>query len=114
MTNRAAAGHRLLDDYGTQFKPERAITRELLARSVVLASGHYGDTVKAIEIADVPKGYRYYTVIQLAVHEGYMGLDKDGNFRPTETGRRGGRRDGHGPLAQGASTRPTTGRCSGR
>jgi hypothetical protein len=84
VTNRAAAGHRLLDDYGTQFKPERAITRELLARSAVLASGHYGDSVKAIEIADVPKGYRYYTVIQLAVHEGYMGLDKDGNFRPTE------------------------------
>ena len=27
VTNRAAAGHRLLDDYGTQFKPERAITR---------------------------------------------------------------------------------------
>jgi cell wall-associated NlpC family hydrolase len=84
VTNRAAAGHRLLDDYGTQFKPERAITRELLARSIVLASGHYGDRIKAVEIADVPKGYRYYTVIQLAVHEGYMAVDKDGNFRPTE------------------------------
>jgi hypothetical protein len=84
VTNRAAAGHRLLDDYGTQFKPERAITRELLARSIVLASGHYGDRIKPVEIADVPKGHRYYTVIQLAVHEGYMAVDKDGNFRPTE------------------------------
>jgi cell wall-associated NlpC family hydrolase len=84
VTNRAAAGHRLLDDYGKQYKPERAITRELLARSIVLASGHYGDDIKATEIADVPKGHRYYTVIQLAVHEGYMGVDKDGNFRPAE------------------------------
>ena len=41
VTQRAAAGHALLDDYGTAFKPERAITRELLARSIVLASGHY-------------------------------------------------------------------------
>jgi cell wall-associated NlpC family hydrolase len=84
VTDRAAAGHHLLDDYGSLFKPEKPITRELLARSLVLASGHYGDTVKAVQIADVPKGYRYYSVIQLAVHEGYLGVDKDGNFRPTE------------------------------
>jgi cell wall-associated NlpC family hydrolase len=84
VTNRAVLGHRLLDDYGKQFKPERAITRALLARSVVLASGHYGESIRPVEIADVPKGYRYYTVIQLAVHEGYMGVDKDGNFRPGE------------------------------
>ena len=84
VTNRTAAGHRLLDDYGTVFKPERAITRALLARSIVLASGHYGERIKPVEIADVPKGYRHSTVIQLAVHEGYMGLDKAGNFRPTQ------------------------------
>ena len=84
VTNRAVSGHRLLDDYGTSFKPEKAITRELLARSIVLASGHYGDSIKPVEIKDVPVGYRYYSVIQMAVHQGYMGLDKDGNFRPTE------------------------------
>lgn len=84
VTNRAVAGHRLLDDYGTRFKPEKAITRELLARSIVLASGHYGENIKPTEIGDVPKGYRYYTVIQMAVHRGYMSLDKDGNFRPTD------------------------------
>jgi cell wall-associated NlpC family hydrolase len=84
VTDRAVAGHRLLDDYGTDFKPEKAITRELLARSIVLASGHYGENIKPVEIKDVPVGYRYYSVIQMAVHEGYMGLDKDGNFRPTE------------------------------
>ena len=84
VTNRTVAGHRLLDDYKTLFRPERAITRELLARSIVLASGHYGESITPLAIADVPKGYRYYSVIQMAVHLGYMGVDKGGNFRPTE------------------------------
>ncbi len=83
VTDRAAAGHALLDDFGARFRPERAITRELLARSIVLASGHYGTKVTPVEIKDVPKGYRYYTVIQLAVHYGYMAPDASGNFRPT-------------------------------
>lgn len=83
VTNRTVHGHRLLDDYGTLFRPERAITRELLARSIVLASGHYGEKITPVRITDVPKGYRYYSVIQMAVHEGYMGLDKGHNFRPT-------------------------------
>jgi cell wall-associated NlpC family hydrolase len=84
VTNRTVSGHRLLDDYKTLFRPERAITRELLARSVVLASGHYGEDIEPVDIADVPKGYRYYSVIQMAVHQGYMGVGKDGTFRPTE------------------------------
>lgn len=84
VTNRAADGHRLLDDYGTRFRPERTITRELLARSIVLASGHYGERIKPVVINDVPVGYRYYNVIQMAVHQKYMGLDRDGNFRPTQ------------------------------
>jgi len=83
VTDRSADGHHLLDDYGSQFQPERAITRELLARSIVLASGHYGQKITDVPITDVPKGYRYYTVIQMAVHEGYMNLDKDGDFKPT-------------------------------
>jgi hypothetical protein len=84
VTGRVVDSHRLLDDYGTAFKPEKAITRELLARSVVLASGHYGENIKPVTIKDVPEGYRYYSVIQMAVHEGYMGVGKDGSFRPTE------------------------------
>jgi cell wall-associated NlpC family hydrolase len=84
VTNRTVAGQRLLDDYGTSFKPEKAITRELLARAIVIASGHYRDTPKPVEIADVPVDYRHYSVIQIALHQGYFGLDKDGNFRPTE------------------------------
>jgi hypothetical protein len=56
VTDRAVQGHRLLDDYEKLFRPERAITRELLARSVALASGHYGRKYEPIEIKDVPKG----------------------------------------------------------
>ncbi len=83
VTNRTAKGYRLLDDFKTLFRPERAITRQHLARSIVLASGHYGEKITPVEIKDVPKGHRYHTVIQLAVHHGYMSLDRDGNFRPT-------------------------------
>ena len=85
VTDRTVDGHRLLDDFGTAFKPERAITREHLARSIVLASGHYGERITPVEIKDVPKGHRYYTVIQMAVRRGYMSLDRDGNFLPTAT-----------------------------
>ena len=84
VTDRSVDGHRLMDDYAELFRPERAITRELLARSIVLASGHYGERITPVAIADVPRGHRYYTVIQMAVHQGYMALDKSGNFRPTE------------------------------
>jgi len=83
VTNRSVDGHRLLDDFAPSFKPERAITRELLARSIVLASGHYGERITPVEINDVPKGHRYYTVIQMAVRQGYMSLDRNGNFLPT-------------------------------
>jgi hypothetical protein len=83
VTDRSVDGHRLLDDFGALFRPERAITRELLARSIVLASGHYGEKIVPVAIKDVPVGYRYYSVIQMAVHHGYMSLGKDGCFRPT-------------------------------
>jgi len=82
VTERAADGHRLLDDYGTSFKPEGAITRELLARSLVLASGHYGEKIAPVDIKDVPPSHRYYRVIQMALHLGYMNLDADGAFGP--------------------------------
>jgi cell wall-associated NlpC family hydrolase len=84
VTDRAADGHRLLDDYGASFKPETAITRELLARSLVLASGHYGEKITPVDIKDVPAGYRYASVIQMALHQGYMGLDSAGAFNPRD------------------------------
>jgi hypothetical protein len=84
VTDRAVDGHRLLDDFGTSFKPERAITRELLARSLVLASGHYGEKITPAEIGDVPRSHRYHSVIQMAVKRGYLPLYKDGTFKPKE------------------------------
>jgi cell wall-associated NlpC family hydrolase len=82
VTERSASGHRLLDDYGTLFKPEAPITRELLARSLVLASGHYLDKIAPVAIKDVSPSHRYYRVIQMAVHRGYMSLNGAGEFNP--------------------------------
>ena len=50
VTERGPTGHKVLDDYGDVFKPEKAITRELLARSLVLASGNYGEAVKTVAV----------------------------------------------------------------
>src|SRR5450756_2149738 len=84
ITQRGPTGHKVLDDYGELFKPEKAITRELLARSLVLASGNYGENVTTVAIKDVATGDRYYSVIQVALHHGYMNLGTDGAFRPRD------------------------------
>jgi len=82
VTERSASGHRLLDDYGSVFKPEAPITRALLARSLVLASGHYGERIDPVAIKDVGPGHRYYSVIEMAVRYGYMRLNGAGAFNP--------------------------------
>jgi cell wall-associated NlpC family hydrolase len=84
VTDRGPTGHKVLDDYGDLFKPEQAITRELLARSLVLASGNYGETFKAVAVTDVAANDRYSNVIQVALRHGYMNLDADGAFRPRD------------------------------
>ncbi len=84
VTQRGPTGHKVLDDYGELFRPEKAINRELLARSLVLASGNYGENVKAVAIADVAADDRYYDVIQVALAHGYMNLGADGAFRPQD------------------------------
>lgn len=84
VTQRGPSGHKVLDDYGELFKPEKAITRELLARSLVLASGNYGENVKTVAMKDVATDDRYYSVIQVALRHGYMNLDKRGAFRPQD------------------------------
>ena len=84
ITQRGPTGHKVLDDYGELFKPEKAITRELLARSLVLASGNYGENVKTVAMKDVATDDRYYSVIQVALRHGYMNLDKHGAFRPQD------------------------------
>jgi cell wall-associated NlpC family hydrolase len=84
VTERSASGHRLLDDYGSVFRPEQAITRAQLARTLVLASGNYGENVKTVAMKDVATDDRYYSVIQVALRHGYMNLDKHGAFRPQD------------------------------
>lgn len=84
VTQRGPAEHKLLDDYGDVFKPETAITRAQLARSLVIAGGHYGEKVTAVAVNDVPRTHRYFSVIQVALHYGYMRVDKAGDFRPSE------------------------------
>ncbi|HEY5388451.1 MAG TPA: NlpC/P60 family protein [Thermoleophilia bacterium] len=82
VTERGPVGHKVLDDYGALFRPEQALTRELLARSLVLASGHFGEIVEPVAITDVVPGDRYYSVIQVALHHGYLSLDGNDAFRP--------------------------------
>ena len=84
VTERGPKGHKVLDDFGKLFEPEKAITRELLARSLVLASGNYGESVKTVAITDVAAGDGFYGVIQVALRHGYMNLDTAGAFRPQD------------------------------
>ena len=84
VTERGPAGHKVLDDYGELFKPEQAITRELLARSLVLASGNYGENVKAVAIKDVAGTTATTTSSRWRFDHGYMNLDADGAFRPQD------------------------------
>jgi hypothetical protein len=84
VTDRGPEGHKVLDDFGDVFKPEEPITRELLARSLVLASGNYGEDLKPVAIKDVAEDERYFDVIQVALKHGYMRLDAGHEFRPEE------------------------------
>jgi cell wall-associated NlpC family hydrolase len=84
VTDRGTDGHKVLDDYGDVFQPEEPITRELLARSLVLASGNYGEDLKPVAIHDMSEADRYYDVVQVALKHGYMKLDENGDFRPQE------------------------------
>lgn len=84
VTDQGPSGHKLLDDFGAVFKPNSLITRAQLARAVVVASGHYGDEVDSIEIADVPADHPYFRDIALALQLKLMSCYKDG-FRPDVT-----------------------------
>ena len=75
VTDQGPAGDKVLDDFGGTFKPERAITRAQLARALVIASGHEGETVPPVTIPDMPPDlHPYYWDVQLALHYGFMGL----------------------------------------
>jgi len=83
VTNQGIASHHVLDDYKDgRFRPNRIVTRRQLARALVLACEHEGDTVAApVKLADVPADDRDYGIIQIALHLKLMAPYKDG-FRP--------------------------------
>jgi hypothetical protein len=85
ITDVGPLGRKVLDDYGSTFKPERAITRRQLARALVIASGHQDDTVTPVDIPDVVPGIDPdYWDIQIAVSLGLMAATGDG-FHPDAT-----------------------------
>ncbi len=84
ITSRGPVGHHLMDDYGSLFKPEQAITRAQFASALVTAAGHLSESVPIVAIADVPKTDPYYQVIEIALHHGYLSLAKGGFFYPND------------------------------
>ena len=82
VTNRGTPGHRLLRDYGSRFRPGKAVLRSEMARALVIATGRQAASYKPVAIGDVPPEHPHYAYIQLALKYKYMSLDKAGNFRP--------------------------------
>ncbi len=75
VTDQGPYGDKVLDDYGSVFKPEQAITRAQLARALVILAGHEGETIQPRAIPDMPPDlHPYYWDVQLALHYGYLSL----------------------------------------
>ncbi len=83
ITSRGPSTHRLMDDFGSLFRPGQPVTREQFAGALVTAAGHLAEQVPAVTIRDVPKTDPYYGVIQIAVHHDYLSVNKDGDFFPS-------------------------------
>ena len=78
-------GRKVLDDYGSSFKPEKKITRAQLARALVIASGHQDDLVTPVALPDVvPELDPYYWDIQIAISLKLMSATGEG-FKPAGT-----------------------------
>ena len=83
VTNRGPAGAKALDDFtGHLFKPRQAVTREQLARALVVVGGLQNDQVGTVALPDVATSDPDYRYIQIAVHLRLLTLFKDG-FHPT-------------------------------
>ncbi len=82
VTDRGVSGHRLLGDYGSAFKPEKAVLRSEMARALVSAAGRQSADYTPVAIGDVSPQHPYYTDIQLALKYKFMTLDKARNFSP--------------------------------
>ena len=82
VTDRGVSGHWLLNDYGSAFKPEKAVLRSEMARALVSAAGRQSADYTPVAIGDVSPRHPYYTDIQLALKYKFMTLDKARNFSP--------------------------------
>ena len=50
----------------------------------MIAAGHLTEIVPAAAVKDVPATDPYYQAIAIALHHGYLGLQKDGSFAPND------------------------------
>ncbi len=83
VTNHGPAGAMALDDFsGHRFKPAQALTREQLARALVVLGGLQNTQVATIALPDLKASDPYYPYVEIAVHLGLLGRFKDG-FHPT-------------------------------
>lgn len=83
VTSRRIGTYRLLDEYGSRFRPNRALTRAQAARLFVTLAGRQNERFKPREMVDVPPEHPYYEDIQIARKLGLLGAYTDG-FRPDD------------------------------
>ena len=82
VTDQGPAGDKLLDDFsGGVFKPEQPLTREQLARTLVIALGMQDETVKPRRMPDMLPSDPYYWFVQIALAHGLMSATDD-SFHP--------------------------------
>lgn len=82
VTNQGPAGDKLLDDFsGGVFEPKQPLTREQLARTLVIALGMQDDTVKPVSLPDMVPTDPYYWFVQIALAHGLLSTTAAG-FQP--------------------------------
>lgn len=72
------------DDGTYRFRPERLESRRLFARAIVQAFAPDEATDPAITFPDLPESDRLFPFANVAVKLGWMRVDAQGDFRPTE------------------------------
>ena len=97
VTNQGPASDKLLDDFsGGVFEPKQPLTREQLARTLVIALGMQDDAVRPVSLPDMVPTDPYYWFVQIALAHGLL--------RPP--------RPGSSPISRCSSGRPTAPSCA--
>lgn len=82
VTAKGSSGDYILNDYGSVFRPNKALLKSEMARALVIAAGRQSMAYTPVEIADVAPNHPSYASIQRALSMRLMGLDKNRNFLP--------------------------------